>query len=707
MDITNDLLTVSPLLNSDRPPLSTDGLRVASAQSSVQTDILWRNSVGGTNTSWSMDGTRYVKNRDLTSVKDPNWQLTATGDFNRDGQDDILWRNSDGRLAWWIMDGAAIVRGIYLTTPAVKDLTWQIVGTGDFNQDGQVDLLWRNKSDGSVAWWVMNGTSIGNTPYLPTLKDANLNIVGTGDFNQDGQVDVLWRNSATGENFWWVTNGTTIAEKRVLPPVVDLNWQIATVGDFNRDGKADLVWRNSSTGANSLWLMNGVEVVDTVALITVPDVNWKIMGVLRHPIEGLPSVGVVAAPLASLSALTASGTLATAIAGPSAAFSRGAQVSANRPSDFYQFTIAQSGVFNASLTGLTGDADVRLIQDVNQNGAIDAGEVLAWQWERGTVSESIRRFLTAGNYYAQVMSYGGQTANYSLTTNFTPAVSDDQKFEFKLDLTQGLTGLTDVARAAIGEAAKFWENAITSRSAITRSNQLAVTITGKSLVYSNGNADTGTLALSGPQFALDGPNLIISSGASTLNARRFAEFNANPTYLRDIMIHEFAHVLGFGTLWEPVQFMDSTRQIFNFGKNLINRTNATYNANTYAGWAYGELMGSSTQAAVPIEAGAFSHWDETRFDPELMTPYAENPGIATPLSQMTLASLRDLGWNLNFGVAQAYSLPSVAPVVTPALTPQSSQVAAYTSCGCAQCLATSRVYALNGSTLTEAIGNRA
>ena len=74
---------------------------------------------------------------------------------------------------------------------------------------------------------------------------------------------------------------------------------------------------------------------------------------------------------------------------------------------------------------------------------------------------------------------------------------------------------------------------------------------------------------------------------------------------------------------------------------------------------------------------------------------------------MTLASLRDLGWNLNFGVAQAYSLPSVAPVVTPALTPQSSQVAAYTSCGCAQCLATSRVYALNGSTLTEAIGNRA
>ncbi len=658
MEITSDLLTASLLLNSDRQPLSTDSLRIASAQSSVQTDILWRNSAEGANTSWSMDGTRYVRNRDLTSVKDPNWQLTATGDYNRDGQDDILWRNSNGSLAWWVMDGTTIAQAVYLTTPAVTDLAWQIVGTGDFNQDGQVDLLWRNKSDGSVAWWVMNGTSIASAASLPTLKDANLNIVGTGDLNRDGQVDLLWRNGATGENFWWVINGTTIAEKRVLPPVTDLNWQIATVGDFNQDGKTDLVWRNSSTGANSLWLMNGVEVIDTVALNAVPDLNWKIMGVLRRPIEGLPLVGVVTAP-SSLAALKASETLATATAEPSVTFSSVGQTSANRLSDFYQFTITQAGVFNASLTGLTGDADVRLIQDANQNGEIDTGEVLAWQWERGSVSESIRRFLTAGTYYAQVMSYGDQTANYSLTTNFTPSVSDSQKFEFKLDLTQGLTGLSEAAKAAIVEAARFWENAITSRSAITRSNQLAVTIAGQSLVYSNGSPDTGTLALSGPQFALDGPNLIIGSGTSTINARRFAEFNANPTYLRDIMIHEFAHVLGFGTLWEPVQFVNSTGQIFNFGKNLINRTNATYNANTYAGWAYGELMGSASQAAAPIEAGAFSHWDESRFDTELMTPYAENPGVATPLSQLTLASLRDLGWNLNFGVAQAYSLPSV------------------------------------------------
>ena len=274
--------------------------------------------------------------------------------------------------------------------------------------------------------------------------------------------------AATGENFWWVTNGSAVTEKRFLPPVTDLNWQIVTTGDFNGDAKVDLVWRNSSTGANSIWLMNGSDVIDTVTLPAVADKNWKILGVLRRPVEELPSVSAVAAPIAGLSVAGKLGALTAAIA-ETANFSSTAQVSANHLNDFYRFTIAQSGVFNASLTGLTGDADVRLVQDVNQNGEIDPGEVLAWQWERGTIGESIRRFLTAGTYYTQVMSYDNQTANYALKTSFTPAVSDDQKFELKLDFdTQGLSGLTEAAKAAIVDAARFWESAITSRSAITQ-----------------------------------------------------------------------------------------------------------------------------------------------------------------------------------------------------------------------------------------------
>ncbi len=42
--------------------------------------------------------------------------------------------------------------------PEVTDLNWQIVGTGDFNNDTFVDILWRyNGPGGYNLIWYMNG----------------------------------------------------------------------------------------------------------------------------------------------------------------------------------------------------------------------------------------------------------------------------------------------------------------------------------------------------------------------------------------------------------------------------------------------------------------------------------------------------------------------------------------------------------------------
>ena len=55
---------------------------------------------------------------------------------------------------------------------------WTIQETGDFNGDGMSDILWRN-TDGDVAIWLMNGltpisqTDIGNVPTSWTIQGAN------------------------------------------------------------------------------------------------------------------------------------------------------------------------------------------------------------------------------------------------------------------------------------------------------------------------------------------------------------------------------------------------------------------------------------------------------------------------------------------------------------------------------------------------------
>lgn len=74
--------------------------------------------------------------------------------------------------------------------------------------------------------------------------------------------------------------------------------------------------------------------------------------------------------------------------------------------DYYRFNIASQGNFSLALTGLSADADVSLL-DSN-------GGVITSSTKGGSSSESINRTLNAGNYYAKVYRYSGNT-NYSLS----------------------------------------------------------------------------------------------------------------------------------------------------------------------------------------------------------------------------------------------------------------------------------------------------
>jgi len=330
-------------------------------------------------------------------------------------------------------------------------------------------------------------------------------------------------------------------------------------------------------------------------------------------------------------------------------FSQTGQVSAANASNFYRFNVNQSGVFTANLTGLTGDADVRLVQDNNNNGAIDQGEVLAWQWERGTGNESIRKFVGTGNYVLQVMSYNNQTANYSVNTNFTAAASDDKQFSIRLNFGAGLGSINNSVKGAIAQAAKVWENVI-SYSSFNGAHTLDVDVVGES------NADTWYAAATNKQGVPDQTNKWMpTTGRVRINTSYANTFNSNPEYLTAILTHEFAHVLGIGTLWE------------NDGRNLVNTKNDTYIADSYAGNAYGDLTGAFTPTAVPLSkdrdsAGnlIYGHWSEAVFGNELLTPEAEGAGVKIPLSQLTIASLRDIGWNVNYGAAEPFFLSKTA-----------------------------------------------
>ena len=69
------------------------------------------------------------------------------------------------------------------------------IATGDFNNDGISDILFRNTSTGQVDLWFMNadGTRLGDVKTLYT--STSWTVAGTGKFNADGITDILWRNA--------------------------------------------------------------------------------------------------------------------------------------------------------------------------------------------------------------------------------------------------------------------------------------------------------------------------------------------------------------------------------------------------------------------------------------------------------------------------------------------------------------------------------
>ncbi len=144
---------------------------------------------------------------------------------------------------------------------------------GDFDGDGNADLLWRNTVTGNTVVWLMDGESRLDEDSIGA-PSTTWEIAGTGDFNGDGKADILWRNTATGAAVVWQMNGLEKAASRSIgkPPLV---WAIEQIRDTDGDGLSDIVWRHAGTGSTLVWRMSGFTKVSAAPLGAV-NADWQL-----------------------------------------------------------------------------------------------------------------------------------------------------------------------------------------------------------------------------------------------------------------------------------------------------------------------------------------------------------------------------------------------------------------------------------------------
>ena len=162
-------------------------------------DILWRDTSGNVG-MWLMNGTSILTSAVVGNVS-TNWVVAGA-----DAHGDIFWRNSTtGEVGMWVMNGTKIANTVDFGPVAP---TWTIVATGDFDGNGSEDILWRDTS-GNVGMWLMNGTSILSTSVVGNMP-LTTSIAETGDINGDGTSDILWTDSSGNVTAWFM-NGATIS----------------------------------------------------------------------------------------------------------------------------------------------------------------------------------------------------------------------------------------------------------------------------------------------------------------------------------------------------------------------------------------------------------------------------------------------------------------------------------------------------------------
>lgn len=162
----------------------------------------------------------------------------------------------------------------------------------------------------------------------------------------------------------------------------------------------------------------------------------------------------------------------------------------------------------------------------------------------------------------------------------------------------------------------------------------------------------GILGQAGPTHlrpASAGANAFLPArGLMSFDSADLAQMQADGS-LVDVITHEMGHVIGIGTIWT--------------NKRLLVRagtSNPTFKG-ANAKREFGVLMGSGPRN-VPVEntggpGTADSHWRESLFKTELMSGFIGGPG--NPISRMTVASLKDLGYVVDLNAAEPYTLPNL------------------------------------------------
>lgn len=323
------------------------------------------------------------------------------------------------------------------------------------------------------------------------------------------------------------------------------------------------------------------------------------------------------------------------------------------------------------------------VQLLGANSSGVAGETVVWTGPGGASLTT----TTGTGGFALAPNLGSNTATGSFTQK-ARVESSGIEVTFNYQIVTGGQYTIDIRyvgdispshQAAFAAAKQRWEQVITGNLAPVQLNIKADSACappgGEPLIRHPAiNETVDDLLVFVQVDSIDGPGKILgqagpclirsSTRLALLGMMRFDEADFNNIeangLLQDVVTHELGHVLGFPNTWSDAQFLLL---------DTLSVANNPYYKGARGGSAFVLAGGTLVNAVgVPVEntgstGTRHSHWRESVLSNELMTGFINSQGTAprNPLSAITIGSLMDIGYQVNFGAADAYMLPGAGP----------------------------------------------
>jgi hypothetical protein len=191
-------------------------------------DVLFQHETGRLSV-WRMQGSAVTSVALLTGGPSPGlaWRAVSATDFNDDGKSDILFEHRNGQMAIWYYDNTGFIVSALLHGGIPAGTNWRALGSADFNGDGQMDILFQHSSGKLRVWYLVAGNFVGSA----LLRDGEApgiawRAVGLDDFNQDGAIDVLFRHTTGKFLVWFMNDQVFLGKAPIRPGVMPAGWRV-------------------------------------------------------------------------------------------------------------------------------------------------------------------------------------------------------------------------------------------------------------------------------------------------------------------------------------------------------------------------------------------------------------------------------------------------------------------------------------------------